>query len=102
MPRGGQTDWTDADIRLLELIDEVEAEKNALVDLRREIMAAIAGVADERYRELLEYRYVNGWTWQRVAEEMNYSKRQIYRLHEKAVEAIEGNPRAQMREEDYF
>lgn len=55
------------------------------VRLREEIEAAIGTVEDERLRLLLRYRYIDGWTWERIAVEMCYSYMQICRLHGKAL-----------------
>ncbi len=58
------------------------------VRLREEIEAAIGTVEDERLRLLLRYRYIDGWTWERIAVEMCYSYMQICRLHGKALEQM--------------
>lgn len=55
------------------------------VRLREEIESAIGTVEDERLRLLLRYRYIDGWTWERIAVEMCYSYMQICRLHGKAL-----------------
>ena len=71
---------------------EMEALKRELAGLeedRREIALAIEKVAEERFRQLLEYHYLEGWTWQQVACRMEYSPRYIYKLHKQALDAIE-------------
>lgn len=57
-----------------------EAE-NAL----REILAAIDSVKDERQKELLTMRYVNGDGYPAIASRMNYSEPAIYVLHGRAL-----------------
>ena len=39
-------------------------------------------------RGLLELRYLNGLTWEEVAERMNYTTRNIYNLHSAALRAV--------------
>ena len=40
-------------------------------------------------RALLEIRYLNGCTWEEVAERMHYTTRNIYNLHSAALRAVE-------------
>lgn len=58
------------------------------VRLREEIEAAIGTVEDERLRLLLRYRYIDGWTWERIAVELNYAYRNVTRLHGRALDEI--------------
>ena len=64
-------------------IDELYATKN-------EILAAIDAVNDNTYRALLTRYYVNGETWEQIAEELNYS---VYwtrsGLHDRALAEVE-------------
>lgn len=75
--------------KLLDLEREINADIDRLVDLRREIEAVIAGVPDERLRTLLELRYINGVTFERIAEHLDLSAVQIWRLHKIALEAVQ-------------
>ena len=43
------------------------------------------------YRTLLIARYINCKTWEQIADEMGYDLRWIYRLHGKALKAIESH-----------
>ena len=63
--------------------------------LMREMIAArqrtevlIASVPDDVQREVLTRRYIIGQTWEDIAESMNYSRRQITRLHGYALQSI--------------
>lgn len=51
----------------------------------REILAAIDSVKDERQKELLTMRYVNGDGYPAIASRMNYSEPAIYVLHGRAL-----------------
>lgn len=57
-------------------------------ELRRSIQAAIDTVEDARLRNLLEYRYIDGWGWPKVAHKMNYEISQTYFLHRSALRTI--------------
>lgn len=67
----------------------LEEQTAELLDIQREIRAAIEKVKKARYRQLLTARYIEGMTWEQVAVEMNYSYSQIVKyLHPRALEAI--------------
>lgn len=85
MPRGGGYDWTDAVSRLIEMEREIGAEIIDLCRIKREVNTAINQVEDMRYRQLLELRYRNYYSWERIAREMGFDVRHIYRLHGEAL-----------------
>lgn len=90
MPRGGSGgDWTDADIKVMEMEAQIHAEILELCRIKREVFEAIDAVEDERYRTLLELRYRNYLTFEQIAVEMHYSWRQVMRLHTEALDVIE-------------
>ena len=51
--------------------------------------ADIDRVRSEECREVLRYRYLNGWSWQVIAERTHYSKDWLWRLHARGLEAVE-------------
>ncbi len=57
----------------------------------------IEQMPDETHRTLLRLRYLAGMTFARIAEEMHYSERQIYRTHEEALEAFGRKWRKELR-----
>lgn len=85
MPRGGGSDWTNAVSRVIEMEREINAEIVELCRVKSEVNAAISQVQDVRYRELLELRYRNYYSWDKIAREMNFEVRHIYRLHGEAL-----------------
>ena len=85
MPRGGGSDWTETADRLIELEQAVNARVREMCRIKRQAIAAIDAVEDARYRELLELYYIDGKTWEQVAEAMNYSVRNVTMLHGKAL-----------------
>ncbi len=50
----------------------------------------IAQVRDDTLRTVLTKHYAGGQTWEQAAEELNYSVRGVYRLHRKALAAVQG------------
>ena len=57
-------------------------------ELRHRIQTAIVSVNDGRLRNLLEYRYIENYTFERIAVEMDVSWRYVLQLHGEAVELI--------------
>lgn len=76
-------------VRIADLTDDLIRQRSGLVQLRREIGAAIDAVPDARLRELLRLRYIDGLTFEQIAVRMNYGWRQILRLHGKALTEFE-------------
>ena len=89
MPKGGGvSDWTNADIKVMELENAIKAEITELCKIKRQIKEAIDAVDDKRYRDLLEMRYRDMWSWEQIAVEMSYTYRHVTRMHGKALRAI--------------
>lgn len=74
--------------KICELREEISREMDKLRQCRQQIEAAIQTLDDERYRDLLWYKYIEGISLLLVAERMNLSWRWVQELHKKAVEAI--------------
>ena len=89
MPRGGTgIDWTDTVVKIDEMERALDRDIDRLIDLKREIAEAIAAVPDMRYRTLLEYRYLCGWSWRRIARTMNYSEDWTRHAHGRALQMV--------------
>lgn len=88
MPRGGGSDWTDTANALIDLEMQMNARIREMCKLKRLAMEAIEAVEEARYREVLELYYLDGFTWEQVAEQMGYDLRWIYRLHGRALRKI--------------
>jgi DNA-directed RNA polymerase specialized sigma subunit len=76
-------------VKILELEQEVDGDIDRLIDLKREMMSGISTVEQPEYHVLLELRYLSFLTWEEIAERMNYSPRQIHRLHGQALKQFE-------------
>ena len=89
MPRGGPADWTDTADRLIELEKRVNSKIRELVRIKHAAMDAIDRIDEARLREVLELYYIDGFTWDQVAERMGYDKSWVFRLHGRALQRIE-------------
>lgn len=65
-----------------ELIDEYVDKKNLII-------SQIDSIENETYYEILFARYIEKKTFEKIADEMMYSWRQIIRLHGKALQEFE-------------
>lgn len=74
--------------RIVDLEREINEDIDRSIDLQREIRAAIATVPEVRLRTLLELRYINCLTLEKIAVRMDYCYMQICRLHGKALTAV--------------
>lgn len=75
--------------KVLEIDAEINREIDELQTVRQEIRAALNQLEDENLEMLMEYRYIDGLTWERIAEKMDYSRQWVFRLHGKALQKIE-------------
>ena len=78
--------------RPMDKVDELERKItqaiDELADVRKEIEDVLGQLEDEKLRRLMEYRYIDGLTWEQVAEKMHYSWRHTCRLHGEALDKI--------------
>ena len=87
-PRGGGSIYGKTEEILAKIVDlenEIDADIDRLISIRDNIKAVIEAVENDRERLLLQYRYLDGKTFEWIAAEMNYSWRQIHRLHSQAL-----------------
>ena len=89
MPHGGATsDWSDTVARILDLEEALKADIGRLTDMKQEIKSAIESVKNLEYRHLLESRYLCGWSWQKISDDMHCSRSTIWRMHQKALAEV--------------
>lgn len=67
--------------RLAVLDDIINNRVDRLISIKAETVDLISKVDDWRYREILKRRYIDMQTFERIAVDMNYSWRQVIRLH---------------------
>jgi DNA-directed RNA polymerase specialized sigma subunit len=89
MPKAGGCDKIqNAVCQIVDLEQDINREIDAQIDLRRRIKAAVKQMDDEKLRDVMMYRYIDGLKLEEIAIEMSYSYMQIYRLHKKAISEI--------------
>lgn len=66
--------------KLKEVLGRAERQYEAIED-------AIATLPSEE-RMLIRYRYVDGWTWERIADEYHYTSRNVHYIHSNALKRL--------------
>ena len=92
VPGGGQRQVSSVEeyaVRMIDLEREMERRIDEYVALTLKIETAIDRIEDGRLRDLLRWRYMNEWGWEKIAQALGYERRQAFRLHGKALEAFE-------------
>ena len=86
MPRGS-TPITTEDLLAdkEELETRVKRLRSRSRKLKLEILAEIDTLEDDRYCEILEAHFIDGYTLEKVADIMGYTERHIYSLYKKAL-----------------
>ena len=86
MPHGsGGGDLSGYVARLDELDRKLREQLERKIQLRAEITEKIDAMPNETESLLLRLRYIHGLKWEEVAVKMDYSWKQIHRLHSKAL-----------------
>ena len=85
MPRGGGADWTETADKLIELERVVNQRTRELVRWKLAAIDAIRAVEEPRLSEVLELYYIDGLTWEQVAQRMGITERWALILHGRAL-----------------
>lgn len=72
--------------KIVDLQTEINADIDALVDLKRDIAALIRSVPDSSQQAVLEKRYLCFEPWEQIAIDMNYSLHYLYKVHSEALD----------------
>ena len=91
MPRSDSPNVCRMEDIILKIVDsenEINAEINRLIDLKREMRVVIGAVDQPEHQTLLELRYLCFKTWEQIAVIMAYSIQHTYRMHDQALRAV--------------
>ena len=89
MPRGGGGNGLDEQIARIDALERKAAKaRQKALDLAEEIEDMIDSLEDNRYKTVLSMRYLKGFSWVKVAMEMNYAEKYVFALHGKAIEEL--------------
>lgn len=75
--------------KIIDLENDINADIDRLVDLKREMVTVIKSVENLEYQTLLELRYLCFKTWEQIAVEMGYTLAYTFELHKKALNRVQ-------------
>lgn len=87
-PNRASSTMADAVVKIIDLQNEINCDIDRLVDLKREIVTVIKAIENTEYQTLLEKRYLCFLTWEKIAVDMGYDLRWLYRIHKRALDEI--------------
>ncbi len=71
------------------LENHINEQIDKFVDLKQQMAVAIDALPNPDQNLVLSYRYVHGWTWEQIAEELNADRSTVLRWHAKALKLFE-------------
>lgn len=75
--------------KIIEMERKIDSLIDDYVDKKNVIVSQIDSMENETYYEILFARYIEKKTFEKIADEMSYSWRQIIRLHGRALQEFE-------------
>lgn len=82
----------NAACNIVDLENEILSEIAELVGIERDIREAInLFVVDDRYKAVLELRYLNGYSWRSIGSRLYYGEDWVCRLHGSALQELRQN-----------
>jgi Sigma-70, region 4. len=91
MPKGGNRESRPVEksaIAIDKLRNILRTEQNRLITERLRLMGAINSVEDDRLRSVLNLRYIEDFTFEKIAVELEISYQWACKLHGDALEKI--------------
>ena len=82
----------NAACNIIDLETELAFEIEALTGIERDISEAInLFVTDDRYKAVLELKYLNGYNWRLIGSRLHYGEDWVCRLHSAALQEMKEN-----------
>ena len=89
MPKGGwHKDWTDELDALIDLQEAYSIWAKSLAQEQLRIETAISKLDEPIERVILEYRYIDGYMWEEIADKLHYCREHLWRIHSRALQNL--------------
>ena len=85
---GGGTGFESVAVKVADLTTQMEKDYGELMEMLSGGIALIRSVENVTNRTILEMRYINGMTFEEIADRMHYSVQTIYRRHQEGIKQI--------------
>ena len=80
-----QTDLSDYIVKMDELTDYMISKYTRLRGIEVDIYKRVDRMENQKERELLRYRYIDGMTWTEIADALDTTERNVYFIHGRAL-----------------
>lgn len=92
MPGGGsgENSQFNQNTELLSYAEEINADVERLAKAQRKLAETIKVCEDHDLRAVLEKRYIDRKSWDKIRREMSFSESGIYQLHGRALKVLDG------------
>lgn len=67
------------------MMEDLRNQMEARIDIKREIIEKIEEMENETEKLILRYRYIHLIKWEEIAVKMDYSWKQVHRIHGNAL-----------------
>lgn len=84
--QGGTIDNMKIVDKIIDLNNVINAEIDRLVDLKAEAHGKIEKVCNDKFISLLTDIYINGYTFEQIADKMNVTDKTVCRWHGQALQ----------------
>ena len=81
----------DTIVKIVDLQEEINADIDRLVDLKKKIGQLIDTIENRDLRLILELRYLCQKRWDEIKVRMNISENQVFILHRQALQYLDKN-----------
>lgn len=81
-------DMTDYVVKFLDLAQHCSELGGQAEQAKNEILEVIDSIDNLNFRRVLRLKYIDNMTYQQIADRLHYSKRQIHRIHGKALKHV--------------
>jgi len=85
---GGGAGFESVAVKVADLTTQMEKDYGELMEMLSGGIALIRSVENVTNRTILEMRYINGMTFEEIADRMHYSVQTIYRRHQEGIKQI--------------
>lgn len=74
--------------KICALKKELANEISRYIEVNNEIRKVIGTISNKDFQTLLQFRFLNYFSWEKIADEMGYSERWIHELKGRALNAV--------------
>lgn len=75
--------------RIMKYREMLNCEIDNLVDRKRDIMKVIDKLDNDKEKLILYKRYINFQTFENIAEDLDITQRQVYKVYKKSLEKLQ-------------